>query len=88
MLKTIDGMPDTISQSGVHFMLHFQMKHKTEAMSALAVAHACTILSFGIRFYHSSFVGVGKISTLSDRLILVYVSFSIKEDIMNFSSIL
>jgi len=51
MFETVDRTPDTISQSGVHFILHFQMTYKTEALPSLAVAHACTALSFGICFY-------------------------------------
>jgi len=51
MFDTVDRMPDTISQSGVHFMLHLRMTYKTEAISALTIASACTVLSFGICFY-------------------------------------
>jgi len=51
MFEIVDRMTDTISQSGVHFTLHFQMTYKTEAISALTGARACTVLSFGIGFY-------------------------------------
>jgi len=84
MFGNADRMSDTISQSGVHFMLHLRMTYKTEAISA----RVCTVLSFGIFPIHSSFVGVGKNSKLCERLELVYVLFSTKQDTMNFSLIL
>jgi hypothetical protein len=57
MFETVDRMPDRISQSGVHFMLHFQMMYKTGAISAPTVARACTFLRFGICFYAFVFRG-------------------------------